>query len=60
MPGWINYSLCPVNDKWTRENNWYKSDFGRQRVQTECEKLIHYVNMGVLADEFIKTDGMCK
>ncbi|WP_174613025.1 YdcF family protein [Virgibacillus ihumii] len=53
MPEWINYSLCPVNDKWTRKDNWYNSSFGKQRVKTECGKLIHYVNLGALEDEEI-------
>ncbi|WP_077325627.1 YdcF family protein [Virgibacillus siamensis] len=54
MPEWIDYSLCPVNDKWTRQDNWYKTKIGRKRAKTECEKLLHYVKMGVLVDENIR------
>lgn len=53
MPHWIDFTLCPVNDKVTREDNWFLSEIGRKRIETESKKLINYVKMGVLIDEDI-------
>ncbi|WP_059172205.1 YdcF family protein [Bacillus sp. FJAT-27445] len=59
MPPWIRYTLCPVNDNNTKEDNWFLSDIGRERVEKEAQKLIHYVKLGVLVDEEveIQADG---
>ncbi|RDU37804.1 YdcF family protein [Neobacillus piezotolerans] len=51
MPPWIGYTLCPVKDNNTNDDNWFLSDIGRNRVETEAQKLIHYVKLGVLNDE---------
>lgn len=40
MPNWINYSLCPVDDKTTKESNWFLHQLGRERVETEVSKII--------------------
>ncbi|GGE38085.1 hypothetical protein GCM10011391_16120 [Pullulanibacillus camelliae] len=50
MPEWIDYSLCPVNDRYTRKNNWFLNKYGRKRVETEAKKLIRYVQQGVICD----------
>lgn len=51
MPPWIEYSLCAVNDKTTRADNWFMNRYGRKRVETESRKLISYVKQGVLVDD---------
>jgi hypothetical protein len=51
MPHWIEFTLCPVNDQKTREDNWFLSVIGRKRVETESKKVINYVKQGVLIDE---------
>lgn len=51
MPDWIDYSLCPVNDKTTREDNWFLNPYGRQRVEAESTKLINYVKQGIILDQ---------
>jgi hypothetical protein len=53
MPTWIEFTLCPVNDQRTNEDNWFTTEIGRKRVETEAKKLINYVKLGVLADENI-------
>ena len=53
MPPWINYSLCAANDRTTREDNWFKNPYGRERVETEVSKIIRYVKLGSLIDEEI-------
>jgi uncharacterized SAM-binding protein YcdF (DUF218 family) len=53
MPKWIKFTLCPVNDQTTRKNNWFLSEKGRKRVQTESLKIINYVKQGALVDENI-------
>jgi vancomycin permeability regulator SanA len=50
MPGWIQYSLCPVDDIHTKEGNWQLSEAGRLRAKREAEKLIHYVKQGIITD----------
>jgi DUF218 domain len=50
MPGWIQYSLCPVDDMHTREGNWQLSEAGRLRASREAEKLIYYVKEGIIRD----------
>ncbi len=58
MPSWIEYSLYPVNDRTAREDNWFLTPYGRLRVETEVEKIIRYVNEGILIDEEVKiSDG---
>lgn len=54
MPPWIRYTLCPVKDNNTNEDNWFLSDIGRKRVETGAQKLIHYVKLGVLKDEDVE------
>lgn len=51
MPDWIDYSLCPINDKSTREENWSLNPHGRQRVEAESAKLISYVKQGIIIDQ---------
>lgn len=51
MPPWIEYSLCPADDRHTNKDNWYLNKYGRQRVQAETAKIIHYVKQGALIDE---------
>ena len=51
MPDWIDYSLCPVNDRTTREDNWFLNPYGRKRVEAESAKLIRYVKQGIIIDE---------
>lgn len=53
MPAWINYSLCAVNDRTTKENNWFETPYGRERVEKETSKIIQYVKLGSLIDEEI-------
>ncbi|WP_080845166.1 YdcF family protein [Cytobacillus gottheilii] len=50
MPDWIQYTLCPADDQHTSENNWFLSEIGRQRVESECAKIIQYVKQGALKD----------
>ncbi|NGP45703.1 YdcF family protein [Bacillaceae bacterium SIJ1] len=50
MPHWIEYTLCPVNDKMTRPDGWFHTEIGRKRVKEECTKLIKYVKQGALLD----------
>jgi uncharacterized SAM-binding protein YcdF (DUF218 family) len=54
MPNWIKYSLCPVDDRTTRKDNWFNYPFGRQRVEREASKLIDYVKRGIIIDEEIE------
>ncbi len=58
MPKWIDYSLCPVNDKSTREENWFLNPYGRQRVEAESEKLINYVKQGIIIDQDLEISEM--
>ena len=53
MPNWIQFTLCPANDRMTGKDNWFLSENGRKRVQTESTKIIHYVKQGALVDEDI-------
>ncbi|MEC5424820.1 YdcF family protein [Virgibacillus sp. C22-A2] len=53
MPNWIEYSLCPVNDQTTREDNWFMNPYGRKRVDRESAKLIKYVKQGVITDTVV-------
>lgn len=54
MPSWIKFTLCPANDGITRKDNWFLSDSGRERVQTESLKIINYVKKGALNDVKLK------
>lgn len=56
MPSWIQFTLCPVKDQLTNADNWFLTDIGRKRVETETKKLINYVKLGVLVDENIDID----
>ncbi|OXS63841.1 DUF218 domain-containing protein [Bacillus sp. V-88] len=51
MPDWISFTLCPVDDDNTNEDNWFLSEAGVKRVKGETEKLIRYVKQGALEDE---------
>ncbi|UXH46232.1 YdcF family protein [Rossellomorea vietnamensis] len=51
MPEWISFTLCPVDDDNTNEDNWFLSETGVKRVQGETGKLIRYVKQGALKDE---------
>jgi uncharacterized SAM-binding protein YcdF (DUF218 family) len=53
MPDWIEYSLCPVNDKTTKVDNWFMYPYGRKRVEMESVKLINYVKQGIIVDDYI-------
>ncbi|RKN73009.1 YdcF family protein [Paenibacillus ginsengarvi] len=50
MPPSIEYTYCPVDDKDTKRDNWFKSEAGRTRAIDECRKLITYVSKGQLTD----------
>lgn len=50
MPNWIHYSLSPVSDLTTSENNWFLTSYGRGRVEAESKKLIRYVKQGAIVD----------
>ncbi|SER75851.1 DUF218 domain-containing protein [Gracilibacillus ureilyticus] len=50
MPDWIEFTLCPVNDRNTRKDNWFASEVGRERAMKEAKKIIDYVKLGVLKD----------
>ena len=50
MPDWIDFTLCPAEDAYTRKDNWHLSEIGRLRVETESAKLIEYVKQGALKD----------
>jgi len=56
MPHWIQFTLCPANDRMTGKNNWFHNENSRKRVEIESAKVIHYVQQGALIDEEIK-DG---
>ncbi|QHE60546.1 YdcF family protein [Rossellomorea vietnamensis] len=51
MPNWVSFTLCPVGDDNTNEDNWFRSETGVKRVKEETEKLIRYVKQGALEDE---------
>ncbi|WP_026695186.1 YdcF family protein [Peribacillus kribbensis] len=51
MPQWIDFTLCPANDKRTRKDNWFLTEIGRRRVEAETSKIISYVKQGALVDE---------
>ncbi|MFE7062083.1 YdcF family protein [Sutcliffiella sp. NPDC057660] len=53
VPSWINFTLCPVNDRTTRADNWFQSEPGRKRAEAESRKIIMYVKQGALVDEEI-------
>jgi len=53
MPNWIEYSLCPVNDQTTKEDNWFMYLHGRKRVENESRKIIQYVKESVIADDYV-------
>ena len=53
MPSWIDYSLCPVDDKATKIDNWFQNPYGRERVDREIGKLIDYAKRGIMIDEEI-------
>jgi DUF218 domain len=51
MPDWISFTLCPVDDDNTNEDNWFLSETGVKRVKGETAKLIRYVKQGALEDK---------
>lgn len=54
MPDWIEYSCCPVNDKTTKADNWFKYPNSRIRVENESRKIIRYVKEGILVDDDVE------
>jgi len=50
MPEWIEFTLCSADDNNTTKSNWFLSEHGRHRVETESKKLISYVKQGILQD----------
>lgn len=54
MPDWIKFTLCPAEDDSTRQDNWFLSEKGRQRIKEESAKVIQYVKLGALHDEYIR------
>ena len=57
MPQWIHFTLCPVNDRTTREDNWFEFPYGRKRVEIETNKIIRYVKKGIIIDEDVEVSG---
>lgn len=53
MPDWIEYSLCQVNDKTTKVDNWFMYPYGRKRVKMESTKLINYLKQGIIVNDYI-------
>ena len=53
MPSWIEYSLCPAEDRNTRKENWFLNVHGRQRVTEESKKIINYIKQGSILDDLI-------
>ncbi|WP_027963704.1 YdcF family protein [Halalkalibacillus halophilus] len=53
MPSWVDFTLCPVNDQNSREDNWFLNRAGRERIIGESNKLIEYVKQGILVDQEI-------
>lgn len=51
MPNWIEYSLCPAEDRNTKKDNWFLNKYGRQRVIAESTKLIKYIQQGAIVDD---------
>lgn len=51
MPEWISYSLAPIDDRTTKETNWFKSPYSRKRVLTEATKLVEYARIGAILDQ---------
>lgn len=57
MPSWIAFSLCTVEDRNTKEHNWFDNPHGRERVEKETSKLIDYVKRGIIVDEEVMIPG---
>lgn len=51
MPAWIQYSLCPVDDRTTRADNWWLHPNGVRNVRHESRRVIEYVRMGAMVDD---------
>ncbi|MFD1675762.1 YdcF family protein [Alicyclobacillus fodiniaquatilis] len=51
MPHWIQYSLCSVDDRTTRSDNWWLNPKGLDRARNEARKVIEYVQIGALIDD---------
>lgn len=50
MPDWIQFSQCPGDDLHTRKDNWFLTELGRKRAETEARKIIEYIRIGGLMD----------
>lgn len=57
MPDWIEYSLSAVDDRTTKEENWFNNPYRRDRVDRETQKLIDYARHGIIIDEKIELPG---
>ncbi|GAF20940.1 MULTISPECIES: YdcF family protein [Shouchella] len=53
MPSWITYSFASVDDRSTKEGNWFLSPHSRKRVEAEVQKLVRYARIGAIIDEDI-------
>lgn len=51
MPDWIEFTLCPADDQNTCKDNWFLSQYGRERAVTEAKKIIEYISWGALLDD---------
>ncbi|MGC8486808.1 MAG: YdcF family protein [Clostridia bacterium] len=51
MPAWIRYSLCPVDDRTSRADNWWLHPDGVRNVRLESRRVIEYVRMGAMIDD---------
>ncbi|NHN31879.1 YdcF family protein [Paenibacillus sp. S3N08] len=50
MPDWIEYSICKVDDKVSRADNWWLHEIGTKRVLKEVRGLVKYIRQGQIKD----------
>ncbi|MCU6797306.1 MULTISPECIES: YdcF family protein [Paenibacillus] len=50
MPDWIEYTICSVDDKVTRADNWWLHETGTKRVRQEINSLVKYIRQGQIRD----------
>jgi vancomycin permeability regulator SanA len=50
MPDWIEYTICKVDDKVTRADNWWLNEIGTKRVRKEITGLVKYIRQGQIKD----------
>ena len=53
MPDWIELTLCPADDQNTCKDNWFLSQYGRERAVTEAKKIIEYISWRALIDDVL-------